>query len=915
LQLDINKQNRTRIMGQMIIWALEQSLGRFILEHWFRLTSDNSTLAVILERKPLLAKNQFSQDQVRKAVEESYLKELFVLAIACCDQTSESETLKELNDFSTAIELSDIRNAACHSNRPFYDHYWFRIAALAADPRIHRLGLIEVPAALQAVLAGQIKAPPESWAKIRSQLPNNLPSHFEHSSTGLIGRDAERKRLWKEFKNLRKRFFAIVSPGGNGKTALALDFLNELCSSAEGQTLVDAVVYVSLKSEALTATGIVNIQSAPDSTPLALRSEIQKGFDQTFTETLGTYEEACNKFHNQKIVLFIDNAEKLLLDSPDALETLESTLPVSWRLLVTSRIVVENAASLPLAPLSKESSKQLVRYYIGSSGGYPEPEDELVDKIVVGAKFNPLAMKLVVDTYVQGHDITESLEKAVSETTEFSFAGLLDVLPNETINVMEALYVDEEVSRHSLASVLNLDLDKISRSLHQLCRTSLAVRTYNNGIERILLNEQVRELLRVNPKNHNTRNLVVRALRARRARLTDIRASVNRQLPTDLRHVPDSAPNDLVLLVQQIYKATKKGSVHTNLPSLYRAVIDGERDFKAISAYWRMRGFLMWHLQDRAAAVDCLNRSLAIDENDLPSLRLLASWMSKEQQSDVALKLYERLRALNACDSKYVEEEFANAVLAGYLNSLTYLGKFEEVANETKDWHKRLDVGRSLASVRIGCFKRWANNEPAGSEEHDKKFLHAVHVFEQAANEFGLGTGLILRGRELIKEIFYIVRANLASQTLIVESAGFLGRYMSDLLDAADTLNAEALELSPRFSDAMKQRANVVRNESIVNTHGGTEQVAEFVARGFQIVTVKPLPPYVDAGRSSYRFAQDENGEEYFLHQGQLAKDVRIPWSKLLVGAIVAVRRVPSTRSSTRWTARDIYPISVVESE
>ncbi len=60
--------------------------------------------------------------------------------------------------------------------------------------------------------------PPDGWLQQRSSnVPNNLPSTFDHHITGLIARQDEVRDLQKRLQNKRNSLVAIVGPGGFGR--------------------------------------------------------------------------------------------------------------------------------------------------------------------------------------------------------------------------------------------------------------------------------------------------------------------------------------------------------------------------------------------------------------------------------------------------------------------------------------------------------------------------------------------------------------------------------------------------------------------------------------------------------------------------------------------------------------------------
>ncbi len=191
------------------------------------------------------------------------------------------------------------------------------MAAIASDPLVQQLQFSALTACLEAANNGQLESPPEEWMTFPEWLvPNNLPESNDFEITGLIGRPKESKELQKFLLNPRISSLAVIAPGGVGKTALTLDVLEKACKTPDFRNVFDGVIFVSLKLEKLTASGIVRID-APTSI-----SQIERGLIRDIPIVLGqegdeySFEELKEKFGNRRLLLFVDNLETLLRDDP-----------------------------------------------------------------------------------------------------------------------------------------------------------------------------------------------------------------------------------------------------------------------------------------------------------------------------------------------------------------------------------------------------------------------------------------------------------------------------------------------------------------------------------------------------------------------------------------------------------------------
>lgn len=895
----IENENKDRFRSQMVLSSFEQGLASFITERWIKLSSENSTYKQIILREPLLEGLEFSQELVRSVVQCCYLKDLFDIGLAVTEGTQENECFAELVKFSTELEIFNIRNAAAHPNRRFYQYFWFRLAAIVSDPRLVRLGMFDVCEGLERAIQGSINAPPPEWFHKLPETPNNLPNKFDHTSTGLIGRDEERRRLWDDFTNPRKHFFAIVAPGGHGKTALALDFLDELTCSIKGQEIVDAVVFVSIKTNTLTITGLVQHKVAKSL--VEIESQICRELETVYSDSVTSFAEAKKMYSDQRVVLCIDNLETLLLDEPNALNSFESELPEKWRLIVTSRIPVDDAVSLPLMPLKLPAAKQLVRLYINSCG-YPQPDQSLVDAVAKGAKCNPLAVKLVVDAYVAGSAISDSIAKAVSDTTEFSFSNLIDVLPEPCICVMESLFVDDEISRFSLSEALGSTPDVITKAIHDLCRTSLVARGTSSldGREIFRLNDQVRELLRFHPKRIEIRQKVEKYLRDCRAQVAN---KVNPKCDFDRYKwdaIEDNLPEDLKVIVHKVNQATNKAkSASTKLPDVYRQLMHSELDFSTIPTYWRSRARVLWELQDRSAGFECLHKALELDDSDVISMQWLAQWLIEDQRSSEALPYLENLISLGADNPDIYGDVFASHVIGDYLYAQIFLKRFEEVETATNKWIERDDrVGWVKACARIRCFLRWA--EDTTSDQSEKRHIYALTEFDSAAQHFGLTQYLENLGGELIEKS--CTRLRLANENLTEAFARscieFIGKYHQDLAHQGNRAFHEMEMVVPiikKYLSKWNSSPDQIDDESMADIRNRYQE------QGYVIARIIKQFSFDERSIKSYLFARDEKGEDCIVHVSTYKANSGIKWKELKQNSLVAIKRVLQSEGSAKW--------------
>lgn len=359
----MEEETKLRIKTAMIVYALETELGNYVIDNQILDNISETTKNTIVERE-IGRGRELVDSSVSFLVESSYIDEIFNMAIDTTKETSLNRYFIELKTLSTSLGIFDIRNAVSHPNRPFPDAFWYRAATIASDPLIIKLGLSGVRHALNSAESENLNIPPDEWFNnVKWAIPNTLPISFDHEITGLLGREKEFKTLESTLSKVRNNLIAVVAPGGIGKTALILQFLKELSLSPNWSKEIDAIVFSTLKNEQLTADGIEFLEAIDGIEQI--KDAIYENLVRLFPDfSFETFEECCLKLANKKILLCIDNLETLLVNSQKEFIDFNQSLPLHWRVIVTSRISLDSATTVPLEPLVKRHAVSLGRNYI-----------------------------------------------------------------------------------------------------------------------------------------------------------------------------------------------------------------------------------------------------------------------------------------------------------------------------------------------------------------------------------------------------------------------------------------------------------------------------------------------------------------------------------------------------------------------
>jgi len=705
-----------RIPTAMLLFAFEQSLGRYTLS---RSTIANIPARLMTEIKDHL---HFGSDDgtLKCVVRATYLSEVLALAVASSAGTAEHEALKHLGSLFEVLRINDARNGVCHPNNPFPKVFWYSALRLATDPAIEQLGFTEVIGALYCVESNQITPPPDCWFDLRPSLvPNNLPASFDHSVTGLIGRQKELANLKKCLSTVRNSFIALVGPGGTGKTALCLEALKDVSSDPGTLNWADRIIYLTAKTEKLSSEGIVPIDSAIETID-ALRKELAKtilGEDENFSdeEMDSAWDLAIESVGDKNLLICVDNLETLIRDRESVFEELVQSLPPSWRVLVTSRVMVNGAVLLPVDKLSTEGAVLLARKYLENRSAERLSEDDF-QRIAKTCDNNPLAVRLVIDCFAAGLPLSDAFSQTTESIVNYSYKSLVDRLEPSSKMVMECLYVspDKSLRRAEIGNVLGLSPDQVAEALKRLLNTSLVTRQEDGEGEKYSLSSSVHDLLRLCPTDPAIRHRVqtaVRTIKGKARRVPDRRSN-----PFSPDYVDLVAPSSVRALAATVSQSLRRGDswdqvsrqqVHADLKTVERFM---ENDSTHGSVH-RIRAILANKLEDRACYISSLEQAVACNDDDWLAMLLLAEHYRDEKDLPKAIALTERLMETLVLDLPDVKPEHKARLLKTHWLSILDLPEEREleVIEATNNWKERQELCPVLAAIRLTALSQRLN--------------------------------------------------------------------------------------------------------------------------------------------------------------------------------------------------------------
>lgn len=878
----------------MIIFELERGIGRIIKES--QIEFENNPIF-----NEISLRSGCSKNNIESIISSSYFGEVLSILTIITKFKPEIIWAEHLIKICDALQIQEIRNAVSHPNRPFPEYFWYRCAALASDPAIEALGLIEVIRAFENALQGTLEEIPDDWInKSRWSIPAIIPNNFEHSITGLLGRSKDISKLEKEIENQRYPLIAIVARGGVGKTSLALQVIYDFCLSPKATSLYDAAIWVTLKQEQLTTHG-VEFLTAPKSIE-ELENEIKNKLSILFSSSIESNEDILDACKEKRILLCIDNLETVLRDYyKDFIDFYES-LPAKWRIIVTSRIPLDAAKTIAIDVLDSNGAIAMARNYLASKGSDKSKNQEFIEKIAVGAKKNPLAIRLTIDLYLSGKDISDALAKGDQDVLTFSFTSLIETLSDNEVKILESLFVLEDPTKSDLCSILKLSHDEVSFSISRLSSMSLISREDDDNYETYSLASSIRDLLRVNPKKPEIRQQVVSQISKEKSTALSLRKQLSDRnvKPISLEFAPEHAERKYLPLLQQVSSAVKNNyrPVLQQLIEACKRKIDSDKNSAIL---YRIYAHALIGLEDYIEAINFFNKAYSIEPNDHATKYGLQIAYTSLRDHDNAFNTGVFLIENGWGEPEASGNFIANRIWNWTLRSSNFKDDLSFTFEKTSNWEERSHELPALGLSRCSAFRRLLDIE---KKNGNLSFQREIDIYAKAANIMTIVPVQNDYPKWMTAEI-----GRLANdiKSFLIENEHIIIDYekkdeINKLLSFYKSilLNSSKLQINGFSNEIINFCKEVVGEE--INEESTTNRINQYKSNGFTIARIKTRE--INIGKPI--FAKDEINSEYYISKELIPKKLYKD-KKRLYGNIVAIKHRPNINKNKASTVIEIY--------
>lgn len=867
----------------MVLHQIEISLGNFIL-------NQNDYL---IENAINNQNNNVIQITTKDFIENSYLDDLFQILEKASVGKSFEKDIKELRSLFIVNKIFHIRNVIAHPNRPFLACYWYQVATIASNPIIEIIGLDGVTDILVAAENNLITDPPSEWlSEIFRKITNNLPSIFEHQITGLIGRHDVVSQLKKTLiSKLDRRTLTIslVAPGGSGKTAIILETLRRLVDDPVSLELFDACFYVTLKVEELTDEGIKTLNA---STSVAqLKIELLETFNKFLNFEATSFDEVVTLYENKNILICIDNLETLLTKNYDEFDNFLSSIPVSWKVVITSRITISNSKNIPLNPLKVNDAIQIAKLYLIRKNGNNNHSitDEKIKKIVETCHLNPLAIRLTLDLYLKGGNIDNAASIANREITQFSFRNLIECLTKNSIKILECIYLKPECTRLDLKDILNLNEDEVIEAIGQLSNTSLISRVTSKEIESFKLGESISHLLLTNPRNIELRGNILKEI-GKRTHKINMQSMSQRKLgikENSIDYINENLPENLRLLLLEINNKIKN---KTSLHNLYTLCIENNIDYSQNAEFRIAFGRVLNELKSFDKAIIEFQRAIEINNSIIAQYFIALTYFLQANYYDSANQF------MKIKDSYSIEQlgtELYELIEDYMFRSLLFSNNTEEILNRTEKWHK--SQCRSIeGSARARAIKN--NGESINdAEKRIEQLIRSLTILEDVVKHDGYVKCACIQIQNIANEIaMLLLKESFKSQKSSINLINFIIKHVPQTTEQVGYENSEYFL---RFVEYYNT-SNSIDIQNPFKKPYWTDFLARFqnsyipdvssliTDQHVEVIVEKVIVDPTTRQRLKYLFAKDDNGIRYFVHYNSRSSDISIyQWRKLAEGS------------------------------
>jgi LuxR family glucitol operon transcriptional activator len=595
---------------------------------------------------------------------------------------------------------------------------------------------------------------PGFWQLGSTLIRHNLPLP-DYDETGFLGRLADRSAVRKHLLASHP-VITIVGEGGVGKSALAIQCLYDLLSISENPPY-EAIIWTSLKTKTLTASGVDSIKDSITST-LGIIENLAKELGAPVpdaTNISNAIEEIIEYLRLFKILLVVDNFETI---ADSSLRPLLISIPPGSKILLTSRVGLgELEIRYKLDPLDMKTAVSLLRRYSKSLNVQLlfAASDNRLERFCQHLYFNPLLIKWFAQGVSLGSDPEKLIAKsnlAFDEVLKYCFDNLFSRLGEEECRVLhflaaarrpltptELLFMMQNVSQ-----IEPFKLDQALSTLHSssmLKRSSLDGKVREGAIQLSLTDVSSDYIARFSPPEKHIFEKIQQA--SKKLNLQIQQSSVRQAAyKFDLQAVRAST-RDQKIAAFHLNAALDLSRLH-DLAGARKSIASAKELLPTFAEAYRISSFVESRADELYKASQEIEEAAQLEPDSALIRYQFANFLTN--------KLEDYERALIECNAAIKIEPNEGALLTLKALILTRLGKYSEAApiydsilGELADRPKKWRI--STRDQAAECYRRFSEQDRTmkNVDEFKRHIERACVIIEEAmaANDYDRSTGYL----------------------------------------------------------------------------------------------------------------------------------------------------------------------------
>lgn len=707
---------------------------------------------------------------------------------------------------------------------------------------------------------------PDFWKSQRRSIYNNLPLP-EFDDIGFIGRERDRKAV-NTLLGSNTKVISIVGEGGIGKTALAQRCLYDILELCEDKTQdippFDIVLWVSLKTNRLTAAGVEQIRDAITSgaglfqslsnalgAPLSLENDV--------VDVEALLSEIAVYMEEFRILLCIDNLETI---SSAEVRDFLANIPQQSKVLITTRMGLgEIEYRYKLDKLDDKPSAQLMRSLsrlLNIEKLYTKKQDDVI-AICKSLYNNPLLIKWYVLSVASGHSQADLINKRAGtfqDALKFCFENLYDCLSDVEVNVISAIACwRKPVSAVELRFILS-DIDEVAveEALSQLHNSSMLESSANYSDARTyaltgVASEFITSLRPVSPEIYN----LVRQKKRELQSILDQQVVMKNHYKYDLNAIywGNRDENICAIYLRKAQTDFKQGKLDVALQHIATA----KAMMPEFSECYRIHATLL--RDDPFRAQSELEHAIELNPKSALTRYAYAQFFLKEEDYSAAEEqIIEALR-LDAEDVSLKTCKAWIYALTGRYRQGAEL--YEEIISLQSPRHKKFRI--STFDQAANCYMRLAEQliRDGDFSESRKSLVRSEGIISDAISKGDYDASIISKLFKLLSmSENYFIRTGDASVSVSIVS------LVDANIDFWDVSCAKIAQEGLLTYSSMAENSNAIKASDILVRMNGPDRTF-----GARIKGVVMRVRESDRG-VSFGFVKGQNEIEYFFHRSYL---------------------------------------------